>query len=219
HWVVLEIKTPGFFYSTQTFNTWVTYPKHNPRAYLCLSCSKNLSLRCRNKKNIMTSLTNRYSEYDGLASIYDKQGTDHHETVVAQLEKFVLQHLPKEAHIFDLCCGTGQVLQRLAKKGYQVTGLDGSEAMLQYARKNIPSAEFILDEARFFKLPPTFNAVISTDVALNHVMSLEELKSVFQNVYGALLENGLFVFDFLLEELYTLTKWTSTVFTGDNTVE
>lgn len=144
---------------------------------------------------------NRYSEYDSLASIYDKQGTERHDIVVEQLEKIVLKYLPKEAHILDVCCGTGQIAQRLLKKGYQVTGIDGSEEMLRYARKNAPSAEFILEDARHFQFSPTFHAVISTDVGLNLVITLEELQSVFQNVYQALLENGIFVFDLYVDEL------------------
>ena len=42
--------------------------------------------------------------------------------------------------------------------------------------------EFILSDARTFKLPPTFNAAFSTFDALNHVMTLEELQQAFKNV-------------------------------------
>jgi hypothetical protein len=48
------------------------------------------------------SLTTRYSEYDGLASMYDELGTERHDIVVAQLEKLVLQYLPEKAKILDL---------------------------------------------------------------------------------------------------------------------
>lgn len=147
------------------------------------------------------SSINRYSNYDVIASMYDDKGNRQHDIVVEQLEKLVLQDIPEGAHIFDLGCGTGKVVERLLKKGYQVTGLDGSEGMLHYARENAPGAEFILDDARFFKLPPTFHAVISTDVVLNYVISLEELKSVFHNVYAAMLDNGIFAFEMYLEEL------------------
>jgi SAM-dependent methyltransferase len=160
------------------------------------------------------SLTNRYSEYDGLASMYDELGTERHDIVVAQLEKLVLQYLPQEAKILDLCCGTGQIAQRLLKQKYQVTGIDGSEAMLNYARKNAPGADFILDDARFFNLPATFHAAISTDVGLNLILTIEELESAFQNVYQALLNNGIFVFDLYLEELCG-DDWKQTTVKGD----
>ncbi|MBE9209300.1 methyltransferase domain-containing protein [Nostoc sp. LEGE 06077] len=157
---------------------------------------------------------NRYAEYDSLASMYDDQGTERHDLVVEQLEKLVLQHLHKSAHILDVCCGTGQIAQRLIQKGYQVTGIDGSEEMLCYARKNAPNAEFILEDARFFKFSSTFHAVISTDVGLNLVTTIEELQKVFQNVYQALRENGIFVFDLYVEEL-CIEDWQRTKIQGE----
>lgn len=145
--------------------------------------------------------TNRYSDYDNRADVYDEElSLDSYEVLVDQLDNLLLQNLPKRAHIFDICCGKGQVAQRLLKKGYRVTGLDGSEKMLHYARKNASGAEFILDDARYFKLPSTFHAVISTNRSLSHVMNLAELKKVFYNVYIALLKSGIFLFDLYIEE-------------------
>ncbi|BBD60563.1 type 12 methyltransferase [Nostoc sp. HK-01] len=157
---------------------------------------------------------NRYAEYDSLASMYDDQGTQRHDIVVEQLEQLVLQHLPKPARILDICCGTGQIAQRLLQKGYQVTGIDSSEEMLRYARKNAPHAEFILEDARFFQFTSIFHAVISTDVGLNLINTLEELQSVFQNVYQALRENGIFIFDLYVEEL-CIEDWQTTKIQGE----
>lgn len=56
------------------------------------------------------------------------------------------------------------------------------------------NSEFIFDDARFFKLPSTFHAIVSTNYGLNHVIKFEELLCVFQNVYESLLVNGLFMF-------------------------
>jgi SAM-dependent methyltransferase len=150
----------------------------------------------------MISTTNRYSDYDLFARIYNRPSkqTTKWEKILPLLETLLLQHLPEQAHIFDLCCGGGQLAQKLLAKGYQVTGLDGSQEMLKYARENAPKAKFILDDARSFKLSLSFDAVTSTSFALNHIMSLEELEAVFSNVYSVLQNNGLFVFDLRLEE-------------------
>ncbi|QLE54758.1 class I SAM-dependent methyltransferase [Nostoc sp. TCL26-01] len=145
----------------------------------------------------------RYTDYDPWAWLYNK--SEAHlasRRLLPKLEKLVLPHLPVKGRILDLCCGTGQLTQLLILKGYQVTGLDGSEKMLQYAQNNAPNAKFILGDARFFELPNTFDAVICTDSALNHIMSLEELKSVFRNVYVAMKENAIFFFDIGLEKRY-----------------
>jgi ubiquinone/menaquinone biosynthesis C-methylase UbiE len=131
------------------------------------------------------------------------------------LEKLLLQNLPPTAQILDLCCGTGQLVQQLLLQGYQVTGLDSSEGMLDYARQNAPNGKFILGDARFFELPPTYHAVVSTNVGFNHIMSLEELKSVFQKVYLALLDNSFFLFDLKLEGQYQSYSATSFLTDGD----
>ena len=39
----------------------------------------------------------------------------------------MLARLPPSARTLDLCCDTGQLEQGLARRGYQVTGIDGSE--------------------------------------------------------------------------------------------
>ena len=150
----------------------------------------------------MISSKQRNTNHDAIASIYDlKSPLERHDRVLECMDQLILKNIPEGAHIFDLGCGTGQVAQRLLKRGYQVTGLDSSEEMLNIARENAPDAEFILDDARFFKLTPAFHAVISTDVVLNYVLSTEELYNALQNVYNALLENGIFAFELFLEEL------------------
>ena len=76
----------------------------------------------------------------------------------------------------------------------------GSAKMLQYARKNVPSATFILGDARTFKLSAEYDAVFSTFDSLNHVMTLTELEQVFENVYKCLNKDGIFIFDMNLQE-------------------
>lgn len=147
------------------------------------------------------SLENRFSNYDAIEHAYRPFSKKAYETYLTKLEELILQYLPKGAHIFDLCCGRGELSQLLLKKGYQVTGLDGSEVMLRYASDHALGAEFILGDARYFELSPTFHAVVSIG-ALNFVTSIEELKNVFHNVYTSLLENGLFAFELESEESF-----------------
>ena len=144
-----------------------------------------------------------YSDYDRFARVYNKHwGNDFAQLVLPILEKLVLRHLPAKASVLDLCCGTGQLARALIALEYQVTGLDGSEEMLSFARQNAPGAEFIVDDARSFKSPAVYHAVVSTFDSLNHIMTLEELTSVFHNVYAALQPGGLFLFDLNMEEGY-----------------
>jgi SAM-dependent methyltransferase len=144
-----------------------------------------------------------YSDYDPFARVYNETwGPELTDQVLRPLETVLLPYLPPNARILDLCCGTGQVAQQLQTQGYRITGLDSSKTMLEYARINAPEIEWIVSDARHFIVSPTFNAVISTSAALNHVIDLKDLMQVFKNVYIALLENGLFVFNLYLGDEY-----------------
>ncbi|MDR7586593.1 MAG: methyltransferase domain-containing protein, partial [Armatimonadota bacterium] len=84
----------------------------------------------------------RYAEYDAFAWMYNRYwGQDSVQRFLPVIEKLVLPHLGPHARILDLCCGTGQLAQALAQRGYQVTGIDGSEEMIRYARINAPAVE------------------------------------------------------------------------------
>jgi SAM-dependent methyltransferase len=145
----------------------------------------------------------RYSAYDSFARIINETwGPEVSESLLPDIEQLLLKHLPQEAQILDLCCGAGHLANKLVQKGYQVTGIDGSERLIQYSRNNAPSAKFIIEDVRDFKLSSSFHAVVSTDYGLNHVINLEELTNVFKNVYTALLPDGLFMFDLSLDRRY-----------------
>ncbi|MEL6437833.1 MAG: class I SAM-dependent methyltransferase [Cyanobacteria bacterium J06621_8] len=152
----------------------------------------------------------RYTKYDTWAWLYNlTMGSTYAAEQLTILEKVLLPLLPKSQHILDLCCGTGQLSMLLSRQGYRVTGLDGSEQMLKYAQENSglsdAQADFILGDARSFSLSTPVDAVISTSASLNHIMSPEELTSVFHQVNQVLKPGGIFWFDVNHHE--QMTKW------------
>ncbi|MBI2849979.1 MAG: methyltransferase domain-containing protein [Chloroflexi bacterium] len=150
---------------------------------------------------------NTYSDYDRFAWVYNKHWGSHFTPkALAVLDELVLPKVPGNARILDLCCGTGQLAQELSVRGYAVTGLDGSGEMLKFARENASAAQFILDDARTFRLPKKYDAVASMFDSLNHVMTIEELTEVFRSVHKCLKPGGIFLFDMNLEHGY-VTNW------------
>jgi SAM-dependent methyltransferase len=149
----------------------------------------------------------RYHEYDPFAWLYNKHwGNQFTPTAIAVIDELVLPRLKPEALILDLCCGTGQMAQILHERGYHVIGLDGSENMLSYARQNAPNVHFILSDARSFMTDTAFDAVVCVFDSLNHVMSIDELGSVFSSVYRVLKKDGTFLFDLNTEAGY-IANW------------
>ena len=154
-----------------------------------------------------SSSTTNYNKFDEpFARIYNETlGPSYNKIALPTLEKLLLPYIPENANILDLCCGTGELSQWLLNKGYQVTGIDRSQRMLEYAHNNAPNCKLILSDVRFFELLPTFHAVSSMGLGFNHILSLSELTATFHNVYNALDSNGIFVFDFRLEDAYSST--------------
>jgi len=71
-----------------------------------------------------------------------------------------LSQLPPKAHVLDLPCGTGRMIENITKLGFQYTGGDISPHMIEEARKesigNANVAGFV--EADLMKLPFTDNS-------------------------------------------------------------
>lgn len=148
----------------------------------------------------------RYADYDRFAWIYNQHWGGFSQLVIPLLEQMILKDVPAGSRVLDVACGTGHVSKQLVESGYQVTGIDGSEEMLRYARENAPRAEFIAADARSFSLPAVYHAAISTFDSLNHILVLEELEQAFANIYAALLPGGRFAFDLNMEEGF-VTGW------------
>ncbi|MDR2103324.1 MAG: class I SAM-dependent methyltransferase, partial [Treponema sp.] len=64
---------------------------------------------------------------------------------------------PSGPRLLDLCCGMGRVSLELAARGFDVTGVDITEAYLSTAREDAARAKlnipFIREDARSFKRP------------------------------------------------------------------
>lgn len=65
---------------------------------------------------------------------------------------------------------------------------------------------FVVADARTFTLLAVYDGVVCTFDSLNHIMTLDELTGAFRNVFEALHEGGLFLFDLNMEEGYQ-ARW------------
>ncbi len=147
------------------------------------------------------------SAYDQFAWFFNRYwGNSFSKDARAALERHVLPHLPFDARILDLCCGTGQLSHWLTGCGFRVVGLDRSVEMLRFAAGNAPAACFVAADAGAFHMPPVHDAVVSTFDSLNHISSRETLRQAFQNVYGALRPEGIFFFDMNMDEGFRATS-------------
>jgi SAM-dependent methyltransferase len=106
----------------------------------------------------------------------------------------------REGLIVDLGCGTGLLARNLIDAGYDVFGIDISEAMIEIARKRVPEAEFRVGSLFEVGIPPC-EAVTAISEVLNYLFDPENedlgLSRVFRRVHDSLAPGGVFVFDVL----------------------
>jgi len=96
-------------------------------------------------------------------------------------------------NILDVGCGTGNHSNHLEKLGYNCLGIDPCNTMIEIAQtKRGKYKQCTLDT---FYSKDKFSACISLFNIINHVLSLKELNSFFQNISFNLKPQGLFIFD------------------------
>jgi 2-polyprenyl-3-methyl-5-hydroxy-6-metoxy-1,4-benzoquinol methylase len=103
-----------------------------------------------------------------------------------------------DANIMDLGCGPGLYTQRLAKKGYRVTGVDFSKYSIDYAIKQATKSNLNITYHNNNYLSYEFKEkydliyMIFCDFG---VLSFAERKILVTHIYNALKPGGIFVFD------------------------
>lgn len=79
------------------------------------------------------------------------------------LERFC-DGLPADGHVLDLGCGTGDPIAAfLRNRGFRVTGLDASRAMLDLARRRCPDGDWRFGDMRTLDLPERFDGLLAWD--------------------------------------------------------
>jgi SAM-dependent methyltransferase len=159
------------------------------------------------------------SSYNNIAGMYHRLWNDWYlPAAMPALERLFFSHVPPGAKVLDLCCGSGHVTKELVARGYDVTGVDASAALIEHARTALPGARFEVQDVRSLEMDEQFDAVLSTFDSLNHILSITDLREVFRRVKRLLRDTGQFVFDMNLEQAYSadLQEWAVTV--GDSNV-
>lgn len=115
---------------------------------------------------------------------------------------FVLQSLcssgVERGLVVDLGCGSGILAQELTAAGYDVLGIDQSEAMLALARRRAPGARFCHQSLLAADIPPCL-AVTAVGECFNYLFddthSDQTLAELFGRIHNALLPGGFLTFD------------------------
>lgn len=145
--------------------------------------------------------------YASYAPLYDGSGQIRFALLMSQYLREVLQrHVVGGRRALDVACGTGTLALLLADEGWDVLGVDLSDAMLEQARQKadaistVGRAAFVQGDMRHLAghpavAPGGFDLATCTYDSLNYLLTAEDLLSCFAGVAGALAPGGLFVGD------------------------
>ena len=139
--------------------------------------------------------------YENLAGCYDQFTRD---VDYVRWADYLERHFARSAlpihTVLDLACGTGSLTLELARRGYEVIGVDQSEEMLAQAAEMCRQASeipplFLHQSMDKLDLYGTIDACVCCLDSVNYVTSPQKLERAFQRVHTFLMPGGLFMFD------------------------
>jgi len=139
---------------------------------------------------------------DDFARIYRHKNETAKEEVAAVLRYAQLPEKIEDASaitVLDLGCGWGRHALEFAARGYDVTGIDTSDVLLQIARKNAEKAglklRLINADMRSFSLPYKVRLAVNLWTSFGYFSDDEENQAVLKNVWNVLEPGGIFILD------------------------
>ena len=139
--------------------------------------------------------------YTDFALVYDElMDNTPYEVWCEQITAVLAGNGIEKELILDLGCGTGVLTELLARKGYDMIGIDLSQEMLNRAIEKRDASKlpilYLQQDMREFELYGTVKAVVSVCDSLNYLLEDEDVIQTFRLVNNYLDPQGLFIFDF-----------------------
>jgi ubiquinone/menaquinone biosynthesis C-methylase UbiE len=136
--------------------------------------------------------------------IYDILYRNHYKRHVSVFDRLIRQHKLSDNKLLDMCCGTGAHLNIYKQLGYDVTGVDLSEAMVDKAKKNVESATIVQGDMRLFLPEKKYDAITCHSFSILHNINIDDMTATFINFFNILQKNGVLVFDVLDKKAVSL---------------
>lgn len=135
--------------------------------------------------------------------LYEKLYSNRNSEEAARLADLIEVIIPvsKYKKILDLGCGRGRHSITLAKRGYQVTGIDLSKKAIEKAKRiagqnDLDNVEFFVRDMRS-PLPKQFDAIVNLFTTFGYFLEDEENKKVLRNTGEMLTAEGILFIDYL----------------------
>ncbi len=149
------------------------------------------------------------NSYTAFSDIYDtlmKQDINYSE-IADYIENLFSIHKKSPDMVVDLACGTGNLTIPLAKRGYDMIGVDKSADMLSVAqsKQDNQGIMFLNQDITKLDLFGTADAFLCMIDGVNYILDPNSLFKMFKRIKTCFLnEDGIFIFD--ISSYYKLSK-------------
>ena len=111
--------------------------------------------------------------------------------------------------VLDLCCGPGRHVLELARRGYQVTGVDATGPFLREA-EGLANAEgveveLVHEDMREFRRERRFDAVLSMATSFGYFEDPVDDRLVLENIFASLRSGGALLMELMGKEVVCRT--------------
>lgn len=143
---------------------------------------------------------------------YDLQTQD----IIEDIPFFIRQAKKYGDPILEIAVGTGRIAIPLAEEGFQISGIDVMDSMLEVginkaAHHNV-SVEFIKADCQMFNLKKKFKLIIFPANSLTHLHTTEAVKKCFLQIQQHLAPGGRFILTFFNPDLSILCRDSSKLY-------
>lgn len=141
-------------------------------------------------------------QYNEFAYIYDKlmKPDVNYNRIADFIENIFIRYDKNPVLIADLACGTGNITVPMAKRGYEMIGVDISEEMLSVAREKAMSENadilFLKQDISKLDLYGTCDAFLCMIDGLNYIIEPKKIEHLFKRIKSCFLNpGGVLIFD------------------------
>lgn len=121
------------------------------------------------------------------------------------LDNSPLLRFPEGARVLDMCCGPGVFAEPLARRGYDVTGVDLSPAMIDRARARAAETgtevTYHREDARTYAPEKGFDVALNLFTSFGYFEDPADNAQVLRTLHGSLVPGGALVLDLAGKEL------------------
>lgn len=137
------------------------------------------------------------TQYSDFAYVYDRLMCDDidYDKWCDYIENIFGEHGVSPDTLCELACGSGNITERMLSRGYDITGTDISESMLEQAAAKVGFERLKCMDMAHIEGLGSYDSFLCMIDGLNYVITPKGVINTFKSVKKSLKPGGVFVFD------------------------